>query len=262
VLLSTMSVFPEPASAAFEMAATLGYDGVEAMVWTDPVSQDGAALRALSEHYGLPVGSVHAPCLLITQRVWSSDPAVRLRRAVELADDLGAGMVVVHPPFSWQREYARDFAALLGRLREAVPGVPIAVDNMFPVRVGGRTFIPYAPHWDPTRGDYEAYVLDLSHCAAARTDARALAAAMGDRLAHVHLADGSLGGRGDEHLAPGRGSQPCAWLLRTLAGRGFSGAVVVEVSTRRARSHRQRQEILAESLAFAREHLAQPSLLG
>jgi len=53
VLLSTSSVFPEPTSAAFEMAADLGYDGVEVMVWTDAVSQDDAALRGLSE--ALPV---------------------------------------------------------------------------------------------------------------------------------------------------------------------------------------------------------------
>jgi len=33
--LSTASVYPEPAPAAFEIAAALGYDGVEVMVWND-----------------------------------------------------------------------------------------------------------------------------------------------------------------------------------------------------------------------------------
>jgi sugar phosphate isomerase/epimerase len=59
----------------------------------------------------------------------------------------------------------------------------------------------------------------------------------------------------DEHLVPGRGSQPCAELLETLAVQGFSGSVVVEVSTRRV-SEEQREVDLAESLAFARLHLA------
>jgi len=49
VLLSSSSVFPEPTAAAFELAATLGYDGVEVMVWTDAVSQDAGALRGLSK---------------------------------------------------------------------------------------------------------------------------------------------------------------------------------------------------------------------
>ena len=109
VLLSTSSVFPEPTSSAFDTAASLGYDGLEVMIWTDPVSQDVAALKVLAEHYGVQVGSVHAPCLLVTQRVWSTDPWERLRRSAVLASELGATTVVVHPPFSWQREYARGF---------------------------------------------------------------------------------------------------------------------------------------------------------
>jgi sugar phosphate isomerase/epimerase len=36
------------------MAATLGYDGIEVMIWTDPVSQDAAALAGLAKHYGVP----------------------------------------------------------------------------------------------------------------------------------------------------------------------------------------------------------------
>ena len=59
--LSTASVYPATCATAFELAARLGYDGVEVMVWTDPVSQDAGALAALSEHYGIPVLSVHAP---------------------------------------------------------------------------------------------------------------------------------------------------------------------------------------------------------
>ena len=60
VLLSTSSVFPEPTSSAFDTAASLGYDGLEVMIWTDPVSQDVAALKVLSEHYGVRVGFRHA----------------------------------------------------------------------------------------------------------------------------------------------------------------------------------------------------------
>ena len=255
VLLSTSSVFPEPTSAAFEMAATLGYDGVEVMVWTDAVSQDLGALRGLAAHYGVPVLSVHAPCLLVTQRVWSPDPWQRLGRAAQLADGLGASTVVVHPPFSWQRDYAKGFPAGLAALNSAHPGIRLAVENMYPVRMAGREFVPYSPGWDPTQAGYDAYTLDISHCAAARGDALAMADAMGDRLAHVHLGDGSGAGR-DEHLVPGRGAQPCAELLESLAGRGFTGSVAVEVGTRRSASRTEREADLGEALAFAREHLA------
>jgi sugar phosphate isomerase/epimerase len=258
VLLSTSSVFPEPTAAAFEVAAKLGYDGVEVMVWTDKVSQDADALRALSAHYGIPVGAVHAPCLLVTQRVWSPDPAVRLRRAAELADALDAPTVVVHPPFTWQREYARGFTGLLSILTGQHPRLRFAVENMFPVRLAGRELVPYAPGWDPTAVGYQAYTLDLSHCAASQADALALADAMGRNLAHVHLGDGSGVAR-DEHLVPGRGNQPCARLLASLADRGFRGAVAVEVGTRRAPRREVREADLAEALAFARTHLGTTS---
>ena len=258
VLLSTSSVFPEPTSAGFDMAASLGYDGVEVMVWTDPVSQDLAALKGLSDHYDVRVGSVHAPCLLVTQRVWSPEPWQRLRRSMALASELGAPTVVVHPPFSWQRDYARGFASGLTRLSQEFPGVCVAVENMYPVRVRGREFVPYVPGWDPTKAGYDAYTLDLSHCAAARNDAMAMADAMGSALHHVHLGDGTGEGR-DEHLVPGRGSQPCARLLTSLAGRGYRGSVAVEVSTRRARSRADRQDDLAEALSFARQHLSNAS---
>jgi sugar phosphate isomerase/epimerase len=84
---------------------------------------------------------------------------------------------------------------------------------------------------------------------------------MGDRLAHVHLADGS-GSAKDEHLVPGRGSQPCAELLESLAATGFDGHVVVEVNTRRAMTAVEREADLAEALAFTRLHLAASAQVG
>lgn len=258
MLLSTSSVFPERTAAAFQMAAALGYDGIEVMVWTDAVSQDAGALDGLARHYGVPVLSVHAPCLLVTQRVWSPDPWERLRRSAQLAEALEAPTVVVHPPFTWQRDYARNFREGLDAVATRHPDLRFAVENMYPVRMAGRQFVPYVPGWDPTETGYPAYTLDLSHCAASHTDAMAMADRMGDALAHVHLGDGTGEGR-DEHLVPGRGTQPCAELLRSLAGRGFTGSVAVEVSTRGARSREVRENDLRAALDFARQHLSTPS---
>lgn len=255
VLLSSSSVFPEPTAAAFEMAATVGYDGLEVMVWTDAVSQDTGALKGLADHYGVPVLSVHAPCLLVTQRVWSSDPWERLTRAAQLAESLGAPTVVVHPPFTWQRDYARNFAEGLAKVQARHPDLSFAVENMFPVKMAGRWFVPYTPGWDPTETGFDSYTLDLSHCAASRIDALEMAAKMGSGLRHVHLGDGTGEGR-DEHLVPGRGNQPCAELLRSLAGRNFTGSVALEINTRKAASRAVREADLREALTFARRHLA------
>lgn len=239
---------------AFELAAELGFDGVELMVFTDGLSQDIEAVRRLSDHYAVPVLAIHAPCLLVTQRVWGTEPWAKLVRSKDAAERLGAQTVVVHPPFRWQREYARGFVAGVARMDEETD-VTFAVENMYPWRARSREIKAYAPAWDPTDEDYAHLTLDLSHTAVSGSDALLMAREFGDRLAHVHLADGSGAAR-DEHLVPGRGGQPCATLLESLAGQGFSGTVVLEVSTRKASNRAERVADLAEALAFARLYLA------
>jgi len=256
IALSTASTFPDTTAAAFEIAARLGYDGVELMPLSDPASQDVDAVRRLSDEYGVPVLSVHSPCLLATQRVWSTNPWRKLVTARKVAEALGASTVVVHPPFRWQREYSRRFVEGIDRMADHTD-VAFAVENMFPWRARSKEVAAYLPGWDPRDEDYPAVTLDLSHTAVSGTDAMEMARDLGDRLTHVHLADGSGSAR-DEHLVPGRGNQPCAELLAALAAGGFDGTVVLEVSTRKAVDTAERERDLAEALAFTREHLRVP----
>ncbi|SON59038.1 hypothetical protein MSIMFI_00520 [Mycobacterium simulans] len=265
-------MYPLRAEAAFEYAARLGYDGVELMVWGESVSQDIHAVKKLSRRYRMPVLSVHAPCLLISQRVWGANPILKLDRSVRAAEQLDAQTVVVHPPFRWQRRYAEGFSEQVAAL-EASSDVMGAVENMFPFRAdrffgadqsrqrmrkrgGGRgpAISAFAPSYDPLDGNHAHYTLDLSHTATAGTDALAMARRMASGLVHLHLCDGS-GLPADEHMVPGRGTQPTAEVCQMLASGGFAGHVVLEVSTSSARSATERESMLAESLQFARTHL-------
>ena len=255
VALSTASVYPDRTPDAFEVAARLGYDGVEVMVTPDAVSQDVEVLRRLADYHGVPVLAVHAPCLLITQRVWGREPWGKLVRSKEVAEQLGASVVVVHPPFRWQREYARDFGQGLARMAEE-SDIVFTVENMYPLRAGGAELAAYAPHWNPLLIDTPHVTLDLSHTAASGSDAYAMAEELGDRLAHVHMADGTGVPNRDEHLVPGRGTQPCGPVLEKLSADGYSGTVVLEVNTRKATGRAERVEDLAEALAFTRLNLA------
>jgi sugar phosphate isomerase/epimerase len=257
VALSTASVYPESTATAFELAARLGYDGVEVMVWTDPISQDVEALKRLSDYHGIEISAIHAPCLIVTQRVWGTDPWAKLVKAQAAAERLGAQTVVVHPPFRWQRDYARDFIGGIQRMANETD-VRFAVENMFPLRARGREVVPYSPDYDPSDEDFRHFTLDLSHTAVSQNDALEMAARMGDRLTHIHIADG-LGSARDEHLVPGRGTQPCAELLEGLASREFDGLVVVEINTRRANNRAEREADLAEALAYTRLHFAAPA---
>jgi sugar phosphate isomerase/epimerase len=268
--LSTASVYPMRTEAAFEYAARLGYDGVELMVWGESISQDIGAVEKLSERYRMPVLSVHAPCLLISQRVWGANPIPKLERSVRAAEQLGAQTVVVHPPFRWQRRYAEGFTEQVANL-EASSQVLVAVENMFPFRADrffrqagermrrrgggpGPAISAFAPSYDPLDGNHAHYTLDLSHTATAGTDALDMARRMGSGLVHLHLCDGS-GLPADEHLVPGSGTQPVVDVCQLLAGGDFAGHVILEVSTSSARSAHERATMLADSLEFARTHL-------
>ena len=219
VALSTASCYPETCTTAFEMAADLGFDGVEVMVWTDPVSQDPDALKALSR----PV-----------RRPGARDP-----RAVPAAHPAG----VVHGPVD--QAAARPGGRRAGRRpdRRRAPAVPLAARLRPRLRRGpapdaerdrrdvrGGEHVPVAGQEPRDRG----LPARLGPARARTTrrppstsrtpptsgsDAVRVVEALGDRLQHVHLADGS-GSSKDEHLVPGRGGQPCGEVLERLAHGG------------------------------------------
>ena len=254
--LSTSSVYPETTSSGFELARRLGYDGVEVMVGIDPVAADIDAVEKLRDYHQVPVLAIHSPCLLITQRVWGTDPWAKLERSAEAAKRLDADVVVVHPPFRWQRDYARGFVEGVRRLADET-GILFCVENMYPWRTPGGELKAYMPGWDPTELDYADLTLDFSHASTANQQSLDLARSWGSRLRHVHLTDGS-GSVKDEHLVPGRGDQQAGRVLQYLAETDFTGHVVLEVNSRKSGSRAQREADLAESLAFARLHLAAP----
>ncbi|MFT3873957.1 MAG: sugar phosphate isomerase/epimerase [Nocardioides sp.] len=256
--LSTASTYPESTAHGFDWAARLGYDSVEVMVGIDALSQQVSAVRQLSEHHGIPVSAVHSPCLLFTQRVWGTDPWGKLERSAEMAATVGADVVVVHPPFRWQREYAAGFVDGIAALENST-GMVFAVENMYPWRATSKRGLEmYLPGWDTSLQPYANTTIDLSHAAIAQTDPIAMAERMGPRLRHIHLTDGT-GSAKDEHLVPGRGTMGADAFLRHLAARAFDGHVVVEINTRRATDAAERERDLVESLEFAREHLAVPA---
>lgn len=255
IALSTASTYPESTAHAFGYAARLGYDAVEVMVGIDALSQQTSAIKQLIDHHEMPVCAIHSPCLLWTQRVWGTEPWGKLERSAELAAEVGADVVVVHPPFRWQKDYAAGFVDGIAAL-EASTGIAFAVENMYPWRASSKRGMEmYLPSWDPSQHDYANATIDLSHAAIAKSDVIAMADRLGERLRHVHLTDGS-GSVKDEHLVPGRGAMGADAFLAHLAEQGFGGHIVLEINTRRCSSRDERIADLAESLAFAREHFA------
>ena len=76
-------------------------------------------MRKLASEHGLEIGAIHAPSLLLTRRIWGTDPIGKIERAAEVAADAGVPTVVTHPPYRWQRAYRQRLHETLPRSRAA-----------------------------------------------------------------------------------------------------------------------------------------------
>jgi sugar phosphate isomerase/epimerase len=231
LLFSTAAFFARPLRDTFRLVADCGFDGVEVMVTKDPASQDPKAMRDLAAEHGLTIGALHAPALLLTRKVWGTDPVGKIDTAIQVAQEAEISLVVMHPPYRWQRSYRRWLQEHLPELEERA-GITVAIENMFPVHIGSR---PLTFHANQDLDELEGLphlVLDTSHAAVAKHDPVEVRRRFGERLRHVHLSDNA--GRGwDSHLPPGEGILPLDAFVEDLVASGYEGCVTLEVDLRR-----------------------------
>lgn len=256
VICSTVSLFSKPAAEAFALLAAAGFDGIEVMVMKEPDTQDSGRLRELAEDHDLSVEAIHAPFLLTARTVWGTDPIGKIDRAIELAEDVGAGLVVVHPPYRWQSAYRRWLDEQLPHLAERTD-VHVAVENMFPLRVRGRKVATF--HARQTLDDLEGFphvVLDTSHAAVSGLDLQEALARLRARLVHVHLSNNA--GKGwDSHLPLDEGVLDLEAFLDALAASGFAGTVSLELDLRRYLADPDTlHDVLVASREFCQRRLA------
>src|SRR5437773_12329053 len=77
------------------------------MLTQGPRTQEPHLLRPLADEHGLRIDAITAPFLLATRRVWGAEPTGKIYRAVHLAEEVGAPLVVIHPPYVWQVRFRR-----------------------------------------------------------------------------------------------------------------------------------------------------------
>ena len=231
LLLSTAPFFRYPLREAFRHTREAGFDAVEVMVTSDPATQDPRRLQELAGEFGLSIRALHAPFLLLTRRVWGTDPIAKIYRATQVAEQADIPLVVVHPPYKWQVRYRKWIDERIGDF-SARSGVMVGVENMFPVKIRGERGLRF--HASQEFEDLDRYpnlVLDTSHLAVARYDVIEAFRRYRDKVVHFHLSNNA--GKGwDSHLPVDEGVLPLGALLEEIARDGFGGTIALELDLR------------------------------
>jgi sugar phosphate isomerase/epimerase len=275
IALSTGSLHTYGLSRVFQLAAEVGFDGIEVMIDAPNDNRNAAYLEQLSNQHDLPIVALHSP---FVYRIpdWPADQLGRLERTVALAQELGVTVVVTHLPYrvygivcQWHGAKPRwvllpvflprrgPYYHLLRheeRLAqmEADSGVKIAVENMPARRLLG---IPLSLYWFNRVSELSRFphlTLDTTHIGTWGADPLKVYSTLAHRVAHVHLSNYD----GREHRPPPDGQLALDALLHRLAADGFQGAVSIECGPKafEAEDPQACRAALERTLAFCRQH--------
>lgn len=271
-VLSTGSLHNYSIARVFALAREVGFDGIEVIVDLRWDTRQVDYLRSLSTAYDLPILSVHSPFITGIDG-WEDDPIQSVQRSVQLAQAVGAHVVVAHLPYRWHwlmlstslleprylfplpvprgQAYAQW---LLNGMHHAgdADSVQIAVENMPARRTLGFRWNPYRFNSPQQLSCFVALVLDTTHLGTWGLDVVEVYERLKSRIVHVHLSDYD----GREHRLPGHGRLRLAELLRRMAADGYKGLIVVETGPQAlgAGDDEQVQRRLGEGLSFCRAH--------
>ena len=251
---STGSFWMWDLERTFGTIAEAGFTSVELMITRDPLTQSAKAPRELAEKYGLTICAVHAPMLVVTRRVWGPNFLNIINRSVDLAHQLDAGVVVIHPPYLFELKYQ---AWLLGEMEQycRTRGLAVAVENMFHLWVRGKAVRGHRWLSPEDLDSFPNITLDTSHCGVDGTDILMALDRVGPHLSHIHLSD-NRGDHRDNHALPGSGILPLGEFVKRLPEVGYTGTVSLELDMREWIPEPARLvDLLVRAREFTLEHL-------
>jgi sugar phosphate isomerase/epimerase len=242
---------------AFEVVKAAGAEGVEVMVTQSPQTQSANELERLAQRHDLPIVAVHAPQLLLTRGVFTTNPLEKIRRTAELCRALDVQTIVLHPPYLWQPRYAMW---LIHELEDFLQedGPQITMENMYPVHVGARRmrFHRFGHLHGLERFDH--VTLDTSHLAVSEEDIVEAYRKLADRVVHIHLSDNRGKGR-DSHAPLGKGVLPVEDFVRSLDGTALRSIALEIEPGPQVQASDELERLFGESLDLVRKNLPSPT---
>lgn len=232
-----------PVLEEIEVFARLGFDYLELAM--DPpmahhsiLSANRNAIAGALSDSGLGL-VCHLPTFVSTADLTESlrlASVIEMRRSLDVAFDLGAKKVVLHPSMAGgmgafvlatAKAYAFDFLAeMVEAAREL--SITVCLENMFP-----RCLLGVLPEdFDEIFRLFPSLMLTLDTGHANIDSQRqsrllGLVERFGDRIGHLHFSDNR--GKRDDHLPVGKGSVDFAGLVRRLKKIGYDDTLTLEV---------------------------------
>lgn len=258
LLCSTGPFYMLPIGKVFETLSRAGFTGTEVMCTTERETQDPKALTALAEDFGVRVDAIHAPFLLLTRNVFTTDPLEKIKRSTEVAQGAGSPLVIVHPAYRWQIRYAQWLEQEVAEFNGS-ENITVAVENMFPVWIRGRGLTFHRSMGIEDMKKFPAVTLDTSHLAVTGIDIIKAFDELADRITHIHLSN-NLGTGRDTHSMLTEGVLPVGAMLKHLGQAGYSGSITLELDIREwASKPAQLVSILREQREFCLDRLGAPA---
>ncbi|HWE62004.1 MAG TPA: sugar phosphate isomerase/epimerase [Chloroflexota bacterium] len=244
-IFSTGSLYTYGTERCFDLAARAGFAGIELMVDERWDTRQPAYVLRLVDRYRLPVVAVHSP---FAQRLpgWPDDEVGRILLSVQLAEALGAEVVVHHLPArmgtAWLQAGGRRYRVpVLGWdrdgpyrswLREGYAAeqehtpVTLCIENMPAQRLFGRPWNGHTWNSPAEIARFPALTLDTTHLATwGQEPSEVYAGFPLGKVRHIHLSNYD----GREHRRPEDGTLQLERLVAQLATDGYAGAVTLEL---------------------------------
>jgi sugar phosphate isomerase/epimerase len=273
---STASFYHLPLRFSLGLARDLGFDGVELVIAPEYMLLGERRIRKLIEKSGVRPLSLHQPMVPfgLPMPGWPRPAARSMPRTIAAGRAFGCEVVVIHATAA-RYEGSPRWRAYAQAMREAIqqpgPSISIGVEISQHTKRADREAmddVDTVLRFVEDQGEQVGITLDTAHTAANGDDLLALYEKLRGRLRNIHLSDWTIrGGKHRTHLVPGQGRAPLAEFLETLARDQYAGLLTLEVSPYHLHgwSLRQSRELLAESLAYVREHIqttqSQPSVV-
>ena len=247
-ILSTGSLYNYSIDRVFAFAAEAGFDGIEMLIDHRWDTRQSDYLRHLMESHSLPIPALHSPFSRNCSG-WGETEHGAVARTAELANELGAQVVVHHlpmrfgyaflqtagrslllpNPFDSGRQYATWLSEGYAALQTSTD-VLLCIENLPAARFLGRRVNParWNAHSRKTLDDIARFphiTLDTTHLGTWGLDPVEAYDRWGQRVKHVHLSNFD----GSEHRRPEDGSLRLGALLSRMAADGYSYSISLEL---------------------------------